>query len=75
MIIINLRLETPVNADLEDLRVCVLYMLNSLGWDVEMLEELFLPRDVKKICNLPHRSGNLKEKNCLAWKSSWSLYS
>lgn len=54
----NLRLVTPLNVKLEDLTVSDLFRPNSLDWDVELLGELFLPRDVKEICNLPPRGSN-----------------
>lgn len=50
-----MKIETLVIAGLKELRISDLFMLNSLEWDVEMREELFVPRVVKETCNFPHK--------------------
>lgn len=42
----NLRLATPTISKLENLKVKDLFAPTSFEWNYEMLEELFLPRDV-----------------------------
>lgn len=37
-----------MNVELEDIKVCDLYMPNSREWDIEMLEELFFLEMLKK---------------------------
>lgn len=63
-----MRIETPLNEELDDLRVSDLYMPNSLGWDVQMLEELFVPRDVMEICNLPPRNEEANDR--IIWQGN-----
>lgn len=58
----NPKLETPLMASLEDIRVRNLLIRNNLEWDMEMLDELFNPRDVRVISNIPlsYASGDDK---------------
>lgn len=57
----NFKVVTPVNMELAGLRVCDLFVPNDVQWDVEMLHELFLPRDVEAILAIPLCSNEVED--------------
>lgn len=70
----NMKLLTPMNEELRDLKVCDLFIPNSLEWDVEMLEELFVERDVKEIMNLLPKIDDKVDKRIWKWDRSGEYY-
>lgn len=63
----NMNLLTLMNDELGELRVYDLFMPNPLERDVEMLEKLFVKRDVKEIMNLPSRFDVRVDKRIWQW--------
>ena len=47
----GLKLTTPIIEGLENLQVYELFIPGSHEWDIELLEELFYPKDVVAIAN------------------------
>lgn len=58
----NFRLETLVHGGLANLKVVDLFVPGCRQWDVEMLHELFSPRDVDEIMTIPLWSVALADK-------------
>lgn len=48
----NKMISKPLNEELSELKMSDIFMLNSFEQDIEMLEKVFNPRDVKEIMNL-----------------------
>ena len=64
----NMRIETPIIEELQDLRVSDLFKPNTLDWDDIKLHQLFSHRDVKEIRNLPPRIENMNDR--MIWHGS-----
>lgn len=49
----NFKIDTPLNVELTNFMVRDLFVPVCMQWDIEMLHELFQPRDVDAIIKIP----------------------
>ena len=63
----SFRITTPFHQDLAQLKVVDLWIHGTREWDIELLEELFISRDIEAIANIPL---NLHYKKWSLWPRS-----
>ena len=62
----NFKLCSSLSYSLDHITISDIRVLGTLEWDVELLNELFIPHDVDNILRLPARHSDLDD--ALIWR-------